>query len=149
MRSLALMPICAYKYKFSNETFSCSRCDIGLKSYGLQEDSCITCMRAWLQGTSSDFKMAQYDEFCSVNRIFSIVLFAVVPSLACLVAILLCCLTKANGIRGKHNLCEDARPESAEKNRGVRRQGTRYVRKVTRTIKDTDEPLPLTPAGDV
>jgi len=35
MRSLSLMPICSYKYRYSNNTFSCSACDVGLKSYGL------------------------------------------------------------------------------------------------------------------
>lgn len=59
-RTLGLMPICAYKSTYEEDSFSCRPCERGLKSYGLQEEQCITCMRAWLQGTSDDFKQAQY-----------------------------------------------------------------------------------------
>ena len=46
-RTLGLVPICSYKYSFDADSFSCLPCERGLKSYGLQEDECISCMRAW------------------------------------------------------------------------------------------------------
>ena len=54
------MPLCAYKYVYDADDDECKPCERGLKSYGMQDDQCITCMRAWLQGTSDDFRKAQY-----------------------------------------------------------------------------------------
>ena len=39
---------------------------------------------------------------------FSVVLFAVVPSLTCLVALICCICHKGNGIKGEKELCNDA-----------------------------------------
>ena len=54
-QTLDLMPICSYKYAFDEDSKECKRCEQGLKSYGLQSEVCITCMRAWLLGSNSDF----------------------------------------------------------------------------------------------
>jgi hypothetical protein len=50
-----------------------------------------------------------------------------------------CCFTKANGIKGSHLICEDAKLDKGPKNTNYRK-GTRYVRKVTRTFKDAVTP---------
>ena len=50
------MPICSYKYVYEMDDYTCRECEPGLKSYGMQDDQCITCMRAWLKGTSDEFK---------------------------------------------------------------------------------------------
>ena len=102
------MPICSYKYVYEMDSYTCRVCEPGLKSYGMQDDQCITCMRAWLQGTSDEFKEVQYQQFCQDGYIFSVVLFAVVPSLTCLLALICCICHKGNGIKGQHDICSEA-----------------------------------------
>lgn len=133
-RSLGLMPICQYKYIYEQDSYQCAPCERGLKSYGLQDDKCITCMRAWLQGTNDEFKQAQYQQFCHDGYEFSVVLFAVVPSLTCLLALVCCICHRGNGIKGEKELCSDADFQKPKRKlvreRGqrtyVRRQGSKY-----------------------
>ena len=63
-RNLGLMPICQLGFQYETNNFKCRPCEPGLKSYGLQEDECISCMRAWLKGRNNEFKEAQYEQFC-------------------------------------------------------------------------------------
>ena len=105
-RTLGLMPLCQYKYAYETDNFSCRPCERGLKSYGLQDDQCITCMRAWLQGNSDEFKEAQYHQFCRDGYIFSLVLFIVVPSLTCLLASI-CCYCHRGNHKGQKALCHE------------------------------------------
>ena len=37
-RTLGLMPLCAYKYVYDEDDYSCEPCERGLKSYGMQDD---------------------------------------------------------------------------------------------------------------
>jgi len=130
------MPICSYKYTFSEESFSCMPCERGLKSYGLQGTECVTCMRAWLKGTNDGFLDAQYEQFCKEGQVFSIVLFATVPFLTVLLALICCCCSRASGFKGSDNICEDEKMMKRRKN--PRRVATRFVRKVT-IVDDSDE----------
>lgn len=130
------MPICSYKYTFDDESFECMSCERGLKSYGLQNTQCVTCMRAWLKGTNNDFMFAQYEQFCREGQIFSIVLFAVVPFLTLVLALICCCCSRSSGIKGSNNVCEDEK--AFKRNKVPRRVGTRFIRKVT-IVEDSDE----------
>ncbi len=106
-QTLDLMPICSYKYAFDEDSKECKRCEQGLKSYGLQSEVCITCMRAWLLGSNSDFQEAQYEQFCNEGYVFSIVLFALVPILVVTIALVCCCFVTGNGIKGSDHVCQD------------------------------------------
>ena len=64
-------------------------------------------MRAWLKGGNSDFREAQYHQFCRDGYVFSIVEFALVPFFAFVIAFLCCCFSPANGIKGNKFVCQD------------------------------------------
>ena len=130
------MPICSYKYTFSEDSFTCMPCERGLKSYGLQSTECVTCMRAWLRGTNDEYLFAQYEQFCREGQVFSIVLFALVPFLTVSLALICCCCSRASGIKGSDHMCEDEQMMKRRKN--PRRVATRFVRKVT-IFEDSDE----------
>ena len=118
-RSLGLIPICAYKYSYKEGSFQCSPCERGLKSFGLQDEQCITCMRAWLLSSGDNFRQAQYERFCQDGSVFSIILLIVVPIVTLVVAFICCCCTTANGLKNGHGVCED------DKNRHKRAKLTR------------------------
>ena len=99
-RTLGLMPICAYKFAYEPDKMNCRPCEPGLRSYGLQETECVTCMRAWLLGQGDDFREAQYYQFCNDGYVFSIVLFATVPIVTLTAAFICCCCVAGNGIHG-------------------------------------------------
>lgn len=129
-RTLGLMPLCAYKYAFINETFSCRPCELGLKSYGLQSVQCITCMRAWFKGgNGNDFREAQFEQFCHEGQVYSIVLFAMVPSVVCLAGFICCATHQGNKIQ------EYESQEDSEKKRRMKyhRKGSRVVRIVKKS----------------
>ena len=128
-RTLGLMPICPYKFSYESDKMECRRCEPGLRSYGLQNEECVTCMRAWLLGTGDDFRHAQYQQFCNDGYVFSMVLFAVVPVVTMAVAFICCCCVQGNGIHGNDMVCEDA----DIKDRRVRgRKSTPYARRPSR-----------------
>jgi len=123
------MPICAHFYSYDEQTQQCNRCERGLKSYGLQDNECITCMRAWLRGQNDGFRKAQYQQFCNDGFIFSIVLFSVVPFVTIFGSLLLCCCAKGSDIHQNHLICEDAATQYGDKKRP--RKNTGYVKKST------------------
>ena len=132
-RTLGLVPICSYKYSFDADSFSCLPCERGLKSYGLQEDECISCMRAWLKGGNSEFREAQYHQFCRDGYVFSIVEFALVPSFAFAIAFICCCVSPANGIKGNKMVCQEDEDVKADRERKMNSSTERklMIRRVT------------------
>ena len=129
-RNLDIMPICSYKYAYQSADMSCRHCEPGLKSYGLQDDQCLTCSRAWLL-SDDPFREVQYLQFCEDGYAFSLTLFIVVPVVVMIAAILLCCCTKANGIINSDNVCDESNPKhkNVRRREGISRNGTRYVRR--------------------
>lgn len=107
----------------------CTKCERGMKSYGLQDEECVTCMRAFFYGQSDDFKQAQYERFCNNGAVFSIVLFTVVPVLCIGVALILCCCARGSDIHNNEFICEDQTVKYGDKKRP--RKQTGYVKQVT------------------
>lgn len=126
-RNLGLMPICQYKYAYDLDNFSCRPCESALKSYGLQEPLCVSCMRAWVKGTADDFRDAQYEQFCKNGQVYSVILFALVPTLTATATGICCYLHKGNA--KKLNI--KSQEEIDEKERKKRQKENRYGRKLT------------------
>lgn len=123
-RPLGIMPICTYSYRFDNNTLSCSLCEPGLKSYGLQDAECTTCMRAYFYGATDSFARAQFEQFCEDGQAFSILLLVFTPLLAVIAALLCCCCSASSGIADSDKVCQEVEPK-----KNKRRVTGRYVKR--------------------
>ena len=108
-----------------------------MKSYGLQEDECITCMRAWIKGNNNDFRAAQYQQFCHDGAESSIILFSLVPVLTLGLGIICCCCHRGNGIKGNKGMCDELNDK--KKNRKAKTRLNRSTNSLNSSARRAEE----------
>lgn len=111
---LGVIPVCSQNTFFDAAIFSCTPCQQGFRSYGLQETECLSCMRMWLGRTSTEFANHLWNELCTEGNTISIILLVLVPFLTCVLAWICCFCSKSNGIRDK-TICDVFEEEEAER----------------------------------
>jgi len=95
--TLSVMPTCDNDARFDEASFTCKTCDQGLRSWGLQSDECVPCIRVWLSGGSDEYKDALYQHLCLKRSIKSTVLLFAIPITSAAIIIIICCNTRDNG----------------------------------------------------
>ena len=92
-------------------------------------------MRAWIKGTNSDFRAAQYQQFCRDGAESSIILFSLVPILTLGLGIVCCCCHRGNGIKGNKGVCDEL---DDKKKRKTKKSLTRSPSSLNSSVRRAD-----------
>lgn len=109
------MPACENDSFFDKESFECVKCEDGLKSWGLQSEECVSCIRIWWWRSTDDYSRASYENLCTSGLVKSAMLFILVPFLSIVAAVCICLVTRDSGLDDEHPCCSCCKkvPENA------------------------------------
>ena len=96
---LKILPVCENDAKFDPQTKACLTCTEGLRSWGLQDNECVSCAAIWLKGKDY-FTWTLYEELCSIGNTKSSMLMVFVPIISVALTCLICWRTRDNGLKG-------------------------------------------------